>query len=44
MKSSDTIPAKTPILLIMLVFTIVLFPIIAIIAIIHNSLPERKKG
>ena len=44
MRSSDTIPAKTCILIPMLILTIVLFPLIAIIAIIHNSLPERKKG
>lgn len=44
MKSSDTIPAKTSMLLIMLVVTIALFPFIAIAAIIHNSLTNHKKG
>lgn len=44
MKSSDTIPVKTSILILLLIITIVLFPVIGIIAIIHNSLPERKKG
>lgn len=44
MKSSDTIPAKTSILLLLLIITSVLFPVIGIIAIIHNSLHEHKKG